>query len=146
MKNHQFYIRQCINLGKEAKSNGESPVGAILVKDGEIMASALEAGKAKKDITCHAEVEVIRKLREKLDIVDMSGYTMYTTHEPCILCSYAIRHHRISSVVWSISTGEIGGASSEYPILEANNIAVLGKAPELVKGILEMECKEELSK
>ncbi|WP_121965759.1 nucleoside deaminase [Myroides sp. N17-2] len=140
MNTHEFYIRKCIELGMLAKRFGDSPVGAILVKEGQIVAEAIEAGKSKKDITCHAEIEVIRRFREENELIDLTGYTMYTTHEPCIMCAYVIRQHKISTVVWSISTGNIGGYSSAYPILKDNTIAKWGGEPVIVKGVLEEEC------
>lgn len=140
MNTHEFYIRKCIELGILAKRFGDSPVGAILVKEGQIVAEAIEAGKSKKDITCHAEIEVIRRFREENELIDLTGYIMYTTHEPCIMCAYVIRQHKISTVVWSISTGNIGGYSSAYPILKDNTIAKWGGEPVIVKGVLEEEC------
>lgn len=135
MSVHEFFIKKCIELGKIAKDRGESPVGAILVKDGEIVAEGIESGKEKRDITCHAEIEAIRNLRQKSGISDLSGYTLYTTHEPCIMCSYVIRHHKISTIVWSTSSGDIGGYNSVYPILKDNTIKKWGDAPTVIEGI-----------
>lgn len=139
---HQFYMMRCIELAQAAKRQGESPVGSILVKDGEIIAEAMEAVKKNRDITCHAEIEVIRNLRHKVQISDLSAYTMYTTHEPCIMCSYVIRHHRIGTIVWGVSTGEIGGQSSAFNILQDETIRAWGSVPKVITGILMDTCKE----
>ena len=139
---HEFYMKQCIELGKIAKENGESPVGSILVKNGKIVAKGIEAGKHHKDITSHAEIEVIRNFVKESGITNLENFTMYTTHEPCIMCSYVIRHHKISVIVWGISTGEIGGYSSpNFKILEDKTISKWGKSPLLIPNILEDECK-----
>ncbi|WP_292009749.1 nucleoside deaminase [Chryseobacterium sp.] len=142
MNDHESYMRRCIELGKIAKENGESPVGSILIKDNIIVAEGIEAGKQKKDITRHAEIEVIRNYIQQTSNSNLEGFTMYTTHEPYIMCSYVIRHHKISSVVWGISTGEIGGYSSpDFKILPSETISKWGDAPLLIPNILEEECK-----
>ena len=140
MDAHESFIKKCIELAGIAKGQGESPVGAILVKNGQILAEGIESGKGKNDITCHAEIEVIRNLKQKAGVADLSEYTMYTTHEPCIMCSYVIRHHKISTIVWSISSGDIGGYNSAYPILKDNTIKKWGNAPTVIEGILKEEC------
>ncbi len=139
---HIFFMKHCIKLGKAAKALNDSPVGAIIVKDGKVIAEGIEASKSKHDVTCHAEIEAIRDIIKKLNITDLSGYTMYTTHEPCIMCSYAIRHHKISEIVWGISTGEIGGYSSKFNILQDTTIQKWGNIPNLISGVLEDACKE----
>src|SRR6478736_5463729 len=101
---HEFYMKRCMELGLMAKQRGDSPVGAVLVMDGEIVAEAMEGGKTYKDITCHAEIEVIRNFVKQTGETDLSACTMYTTHEPCIMCSYVIRHHKVNTIVWAIST------------------------------------------
>lgn len=144
MENHEYYIRKCIELALKAKQKGESPVGAILVREGQLIAEGIEEGKGQQDITCHAEIEVIRNFRTQYDEVDLSECILYTTHEPCIMCSYVLRHHKVGTVVWGISTGEIGGASSDYPILSTTQIPKWGVAPIIIKGVLEEECIQTL--
>lgn len=141
MKRHKLFMKRCIELGELAKQLGESPVGAILVKDGEIIAEAMEASKNHNDITCHAEIEVIRHVRMNQGLSDLSGCMLYTTHEPCIMCSYVIRHHKISTIVWGISTLQTGGYSSAYKIIEDTTIKKWGDVPIVVAGVLEEECK-----
>ncbi|QBK77494.1 nucleoside deaminase [Myroides odoratimimus] len=95
-------------------------------------------------MTCHAEIEVIRNFRTQYDEVDLSECILYTTHEPCIMCSYILRHHKVGMVVWGISTGEIGGVSSDYPTLSTTQISKWGVAPIIIKGVLEEECIQTL--
>lgn len=140
MEEHAFYMRRCIALGLEAKATGDNPVGALLVKDGQVAAAAMEASKTSKDVTRHAEIEVIRTMVSGTGDPNLSGYTLYTTHEPCIMCAYVIRHHKISSVVWGLSSGVTGGYSSAYNILEDTTVQKWGPPPLLIKGLLEAEC------
>lgn len=127
MSDHLF-MQRCEALADLAAQRQESPVGSVVVLDGQIIGEGIEAGKAKQDITCHAEVEAIREAVKKHG-KDLSAATLYTTHEPCILCSYVIRHHRIGRVVMQHAVAHIGGVSSAYPILTAKDIPIWGEPP-----------------
>ncbi|TDE15571.1 nucleoside deaminase [Dyadobacter psychrotolerans] len=139
---HDYFMQRCIELAKIAKSNGESPVGAIIVKDGVIIGEGIEAGKAHLDISFHAEIEALRSASQFLQTQDLSGCVLYTTHEPCIMCAYMIRHTKISEIIAAIITGEYGGFSSGYPLLSDTSIQKWGTPPKLVFGILESECRD----
>lgn len=89
MREDIFYINQCKTLAKSAAEKGNSPVGAIIVKDDKIISEAEEAVKSKNDVTCHAEIEAVRIAVKKLNSTNLSECILYTTHEPCIMCSYA---------------------------------------------------------
>lgn len=140
IKKYETWMHHCIELGKIAKSQGDAPVGCILVKEGEIIAEGIEAGKSKEDLTCHAEIEAIRRARKTLG-TDLSNCIMITTHEPCMMCSYVIRHHRVKKVIFGISTGEIGGYSSALPILTTNQVKRWASPPIVIGGVLEKECR-----
>lgn len=126
--NDGFFMQRCEALAIVAAQRQESPVGAVVVLGGRIIGEGIEAGKAKQDITCHAEVEAIRAAVQHQG-KDLSGATLYTTHEPCILCSYVIRHHRIGRVVVRQPVAHIGGATSVYPVLTVKNIPIWGEPP-----------------
>lgn len=140
--NHEFYMAKCIALAKIARSRGESPVGSLIIKDGKIIGEGIEGGKFHRDITFHAEIEAIRAAVTNTGIPDLSGCILYTTHEPCIMCSYITRHHKISKIIVGVSTGEFGGYSSNYPVLLDTTIDKWGPVPTIIKGILEKECRE----
>ena len=139
---HECFMLQCIELAHIAKSNGESPVGSVVVKHGEIIGQGIEGGKAHLDITFHAEIEAIRQASKLLQSQDLSDCILYTTHEPCIMCAYMIRHTKINTVVSGITTGEYGGASSCYPLLSDTTIKKWGSTPKLIFGVLEEECRK----
>jgi tRNA(adenine34) deaminase len=138
---HEFYMSKCIVLAKIAKARGDSPVGSLVVRKGKIIGEGIEGGKTQKDITFHAEIEAIRQAVKNTGISDFSDSILYTTHEPCIMCSYLIRHHKISHVVIGITTGEIGGYSSKYPLLLDKEIKKWNLPPKITDGILEKECR-----
>ena len=133
MKSDGYYMQRCAVLAKAAAAKGESPVGAVIVKDDTLISEAMEAGKSKNDVTCHAEIEAIRLAVEKLGTNDLSGCVMYTTHEPCIMCSYAIRCHKIKKIVYQNAVNCLGGISSSMPLLTTNEVPPhWGKAPAIV--------------
>ncbi|MBX2931788.1 MAG: nucleoside deaminase [Chitinophagaceae bacterium] len=138
---YEKFMHQCIALAKIAKNRGDSPVGSIIVNQHTIIAEGIEAGKTKKDITFHAEIEAIRNAVKKTGKTDLSDCIMFTTHEPCIMCSYVIRHYKIKSVIVGITTQEIGGYSSALPLLLDTTITKWTKPPTIITGILEQECK-----
>jgi tRNA(adenine34) deaminase len=131
-------MERCIELGKEAMLNGNPPVGSLLVKDDVIIGFGQEAGKSGNDITKHAEIEAIRDAI--VNHQSIMGVTLYTTHEPCIMCSYVIRHHQIKTIVFGSKSKYVGGTTSEFKILETENIPSWTNAPELIIGVLENEC------
>ena len=100
MKTDVYYIKLCELLAAEAATNGDAPIGSIITKGDEIISEAIEATKSKNDITCHAELDAIRLAVKKLKTNDLSDCILYTTHEPCIMCSYAIRFYKIKKVVY----------------------------------------------
>jgi tRNA(adenine34) deaminase len=140
-RGHEFYMKFCIDLALTAKARGDSPVGSVVVQDGAIIAEGIEGGKTKKDITFHAEIEAIREANMMKGDTDLSDCILYTTHEPCIMCSYVIRHAKIQMVVFGISMVETGGVHSFYPLLTDTKIKKWGKPPRVVKGIMEREIK-----
>lgn len=141
MSNHKHFMQHCIQLGKEAMSEGNPPVGSVLVKDGTIVGRGIEAGKSRGDITYHAEIEAIRNAIKKLNRKDLSDCSIYTTHEPCIMCSYVIRHHAIKEVIIGASVRAVGGVTSNYPILTAKDIEIWNNPPIITENVCSDECK-----
>jgi tRNA(adenine34) deaminase len=141
MIEHEYWMSICVELGKQAMLGGNAPVGSILVKNKQIIGRGVEAGKSKQDVTCHAEIEAIRDAIQNGRGRDIQDCTLYTTHEPCIMCSYVIRHHRIACVVMGIEVAAIGGYSSAYPILIAENIPIWTTPPTILTGILPEQCE-----
>ena len=138
---YEQLMRRCIELGRIAKQRGDSPVGAIIARDDNVISEGIESGKMHKDITYHAEIEAIRNAIITLGKTDLSDCLLVTTHEPCIMCSYVIRHHKIKVVVFGLATGEIGGYSSSLPVLSTSTVATWSDPPKIVDKILEQECR-----
>jgi tRNA(adenine34) deaminase len=116
-------------LSKQAAKKGNSAVGAVVVKDDEIISEAEEAVSSKNDITCHAELEAIRIAVHKPGITNLSGCILYSTHEPCVMCAYAIRFYKIKNVVYLHKTKYLGSVSSSLPLLVTNEVPPHWSAP-----------------
>ena len=131
---------RCIELGRQSMAKGNAPVGSVIVRDGEIIGEGLELGKTQNDITYHAEIEAIRDALKKGAFTKLSGTTLYTTHEPCLMCSYAIRHYEIKKVVYGLSVKDIGGHTSDFAVLKTTGVSNWPVIPEIISGFMEAEC------
>ena len=131
MTDHDSFLARCRALAALAGDRGESPVGALVVVDGAIVGEGVEASRARQDITCHAEVEAVRAAVQAFGR-DLSAATLYTTHEPCLLCSYVIRHHRVGRIVIEHAVPHVGGVTSSHPILTITDVPSWGPPPTVV--------------
>ena len=139
---HLIYMKRAIELARIALAQGESPVGSLLVRNQEIVGEGVEGVKTGKDIAAHAEMIAIRWACRALQSLDLCGCALYTTAEPCFMCSYAIRQTRISEVVLGRPSREVGGISSLHPILSDSRISCWAQPPHIVWGVLAQECEE----
>ena len=125
-------MKRCFELAEIAKKRGDTAVGSLITDaNGKIIAEASEANRTN-DLFDHAEILVIQEVVNILGGNDLRDFTLITTNEPCFLCSFAIRQTSISRVVFAKQTPEIGGASSNYPILSANDIGGWREAPKVI--------------
>jgi guanine deaminase len=98
VKIHDDFMREAIKLSVENISYGGGPFGAIIVKDGEIIARGVNRVTINNDPTAHAEVMAIREAAQKLNDFNLSGCTIYTSCEPCPMCLSAIYWARIDNI------------------------------------------------
>ena len=130
MNHHTKYLDRCFELAQMAKGKGESPVGSVVVLNDQVIGEGFEKSRQLNDVTRHAEVVAI------LDAVtrhgSCKGTTLYSNVEPCILCSYVIRHHQIAKVVFSKYAGELGGTNPIFNILTTNKISKWTNPPEVI--------------
>lgn len=120
-------MQRCRELAELAAREKESPVGSVIVKDGIIIGEAYEKSRQLKDITRHAETLAIVDARQRG--ANLEGATLYTNVEPCILCSYGIRHHRIAEVVFVKYSGELGGTVEPFNVLTTSHFKSWGLPP-----------------
>ncbi|MBO9155223.1 nucleoside deaminase [Chitinophaga sp. GCM10012297] len=130
MNEHQPYMERCMELAAIAQSEGESPVGCVIVQNGVVIGEGIEQSKKYGDISRHAEVMAVLDALGKG--FQLAGTVLYSNVEPCMLCSYVIRHHRIGTVVYSTPCGELGGTNPKFNLLTTKEIAAWESAPEVI--------------
>lgn len=136
------FMRQAIRLARVALERGDTPVGSVVVCEGRIVAEGTEGVRSERDFTAHAELKAVQEACRNLGTHDLEGCELYTTAEPCFMCSFVIRSARISRVVMGKTVPHIGGVSSNHPILIDAGIPNWPPPPVVVRGVLEKECNE----
>lgn len=130
-----YFMEQAIILAHQASSRGDVPVGAILVKNGEILSSGSDI--KTDDPTAHAEMTAIRSGSQRLGHWNLSGCTLYVTLEPCPMCAGACISSRISRVVYGAKNPKAGAGGSLYNILHDTR---LNHVCDITSGVLAGEC------
>ena len=131
------YIRNALDLAREAARRNEVPIGAVVVHDGAILAAASNRTVRDQDPTAHAEVLAIREASTKLDRWRLDDCTLYITLEPCAMCAGAAVLARIKRVVFGAWDPKAGMAGSVSDLLRH---PLLNHRPEVRGGVLEHEC------
>lgn len=137
----EAYMRRALELARQALAEGEVPVGAVLVKSGEIIGEGHNRPIGAHDPTAHAEMGALRAAAAQLEQYRLLDTTLYVTLEPCPMCAGAMVHARIGRLVFGArdpKTGAAGGA------LDLVNSPSLNHRLEVTGGILAEECGELL--
>lgn len=127
------FMQEAINIAKNSEK--DLPIGAVLVKNGEIISKARNEKELRKDVTAHAEMLVIQEAQEILGTTILSDCELYVTLEPCPMCSWAILNSRISKVffgAYDTIYGALGSATNLRKFLNSKT--------EVIGGIKEEEC------
>jgi len=130
MVHELHFLREALREAEKAFSHGEVPVGALVVKEGRIISRAFNRKEFLQDPTAHAEVIAIREASRRLNSWRLTGCTLYTTVEPCIMCAGAIIQSRVERVVYSVADPKFGGVESLFRILSDGRV---NHRPEVVK-------------
>lgn len=136
-------MRHALTLAREAWDAGEVPVGAVVVKEGEIVGRGFNAPISRHDPTAHAEIMALRNAAENLGNYRLVGCSLYVTLEPCPMCVGAIFHARIGRVVYGAPDPKTGACGSIVNLPE--NTCLNHHADEVVGGVLEQDCGRLLS-
>jgi tRNA(adenine34) deaminase len=135
---HQDWMRNALVQAEKAFELGEVPIGAIIVKDSQIIASAFNEKELRHDPTAHAEILVIQRAAEKLGSWRLTDATLYVTLEPCPMCAGAIIQSRLKQLVYGAADLKGGAVGSVMNVL---NTTLWNHKVEVVAGVLEEECK-----
>ena len=138
---HSQYMKAAIEQARLALDMGEVPVGAVVVKNGEIIAAAHNLVETNKDASAHAEMLALSMAAKAVGDWRLSGCSLYVTLEPCPMCTGAILNSRISEVIFGAFDAEMGCCGSCTDLTDG----VLSRRVRCIGGIMEEECAQLLS-
>jgi tRNA(adenine34) deaminase len=133
------FLREALELAREAERGGEVPVGAVVVLDGRVMGRGRNSPITRSDPTAHAEILALREAAAATGNYRLEGATMYATLEPCVMCAGALVAARVSRLVFGARDLRFGGVRSKFRIVDAE---VLNHRVQIVEGVLGAECAE----
>lgn len=134
-------MRRAMELAHQAELEGEVPVGAVLVKDGHIIAEGWNRSIGCHDATAHAEIQTMRAAGQVLQNYRLTDTTLYVTLEPCPMCAGALLHSRVKRIVFGAPDLKAGAAGTVMNLFESQ--AAYHYAT-IESGLLETECREQL--
>ena len=137
-------MRDALEQARLAMVHDDTPVGAVVVHDGEVIAAAHNERELREDPTAHAETLALRAAAAHLGSWRVLESTLYVTLEPCAMCAGAIVLARVPRVVYGASDPKAGAAGSALDVLGVRGRGPLNHRPEVIGGVLEDECGELL--
>jgi len=142
MDEHEQFMREALAEADRAAARGEVPVGAVLVREGRIIARGHNLRECSQDPTSHAELIAIRAAAARTGSFRLEGVSCYVTLEPCPMCAGALVLSRVARVVYGCDDPKAGAVRTLY---EIGADARLNHRFELVSGVLADECASRLS-
>ncbi len=135
------WMRHALSLAQRAADEGEVPVGAVLIQDGQLIGEGWNRPIAEHDPSAHAEIKTLRAAAASIGNYRLPGTSLYVTLEPCAMCAGAIIHARVQRVIFGAWDEKAGAVRSVYDLISNPR---LNHAPEWVGGVLELQCAEQL--
>jgi tRNA(adenine34) deaminase len=133
------FLREALELAKDAERGGEVPVGAVVVLDGRLIGRGRNSPITRNDPTAHAEILALREAAAATGNYRLEGATMYATLEPCVMCAGALVAARVSRLVFGARDLRFGGVRSKFRLADCD---VLNHRIQIVEGVLGAECAE----
>ncbi len=134
MKTDSYFMQLAIEKARVGVTNGQSPFGACIVKQGQVIACEHNQVWANTDISAHAEVVAIRIACQKLQTIDLSGSMIYTTCEPCPMCLSTCHWARLDKIVYGTDIAAARAAGFHELNISAQDMKQLGKSEIVVEG------------
>lgn len=135
------YMDKALSLAKEAAAAGEVPVGAVVVRDGQVLAAARNRVEEQKNACAHAELLALQGAMKALGDKFLTGAELYVTLEPCAMCAQAISHARVAKVVFGAYDPKSGGVEHGARVFDHDTCH---HKPEIVGGVAEQEANKLL--
>jgi tRNA(adenine34) deaminase len=133
------FLREALELAREAERAGEVPVGAVVVLDGRVIGRGRNSPITRSDPTAHAEILALREAAAARGNYRLEGATLYATLEPCVMCAGALVAARVLRLVFGARDLRFGGVRSKFRVADAD---VLNHRVDIVEGVLSAECAE----
>jgi tRNA(adenine34) deaminase len=137
-----LFMQRALELAAIGERSGEVPVGAVLVRDGEIVGEGWNQPIGRNDPSAHAEIVALRDAAARLQNYRLTGSTLYVTLEPCPMCAGAIVHARVARVVYGARDPKGGAAGSVFDLLPSDHR--FNHRVETEGGVLAEQCAEQL--
>ena len=134
MTDRETHLRAAFDLAREAADRGNTPFGALLVRDGRVLSRARNSTVTDDDITAHPELELARWAGRRLSADERAATTMYASTEPCEMCSAAIHYAGLGRVVFGVSTGALADLRGREPGLTCADIVAAKNGATTVEG------------
>jgi tRNA(adenine34) deaminase len=135
------FMREAVRLARAGAAQGEVPVGAVVVMEGEIAGRGWNSPVTRNDPTAHAEILALREAGERAANYRLTGATLYVTLEPCAMCAGALVAARVDRLVFGARDLRFGAVRSKFRIADSET---LNHSVEVVEGVLAPECVELL--
>ena len=135
----EIFMREALALARQAEANGEVPVGAVVVADGNIIGRGFNSPIAKSDPTAHAEILALREAAAILHNYRLEAATLHVTLEPCVMCAGALVAARVGRLVFGARDLRFGGVRSKFQLADSE---LLNHRVEIVEGVLAADCLE----
>jgi tRNA(adenine34) deaminase len=142
MERDSKWMRYALALAAQGEALGEVPVGAVLVRDEEILGEGFNQPITAHDPTAHAEIIALRMAAQRVGNYRLPGTTLYVTLEPCTMCAGALVHARIERLVYGTTEPKAGAIASQSQLLDKG---FLNHRVNYVGGVLVQECQHQLS-
>jgi len=113
----QFWMQHALALARQAAAEGEVPVGAVLVRNNEVIGEGWNRPIASHDPTGHAEINALRSAADRIGNYRLVDTTLYVTLEPCVMCAGAIIHARVKRLVYGVTEPKTGAVVSVFDVL-----------------------------
>jgi len=139
MSPDDLFMEKALELAGEAERNGEVPVGAVIVVDGQIRGRGFNSPIRLNDPTAHAEILAVREAASAIGNYRLEGATLYATLEPCVMCAGALVNARVSRLVFGARDLRFGGVRSKFRLADSE---LLNHRIEIVEGVLGAQCLE----
>lgn len=136
-----IFMRQALDQAQSAWAQGEVPVGAVVVKDGQVVATGFNQPIGTHDPTAHAEIMALRTAATLLGNYRLPGCELYVTLEPCVMCAGAMMHARLARVVFGATDPKTGACGSIVNLFEQER---LNHHTEVTGGVLAQQCSQLL--